>query len=917
MEKNGCGFTGSDLHKWNAILEGERQYTVFLPGTLDENRIGHKDKANAAWHPDHQFGDHSAQNSGEERISSRLTRKYTYEGAVIFQKKMLWKHSENKRLFFDMERARYLRLFMNETEILPYGDISVSTPYSFELTDLKTGKYDCRIISDNSYPKWCREGILLSSAASDECQTNWNGILGYLRIREENPVFISCVRIYTDQDKMRLDAELEIDAGVQFEGELIIRSEALETEERRKISVESGRHIFRIQGLQLKKDVKYWDEFEGNLYSLTVVLGNDERKTVKFGIRKFGDNGKGRLALNDRTVFLRCETNNGIFPEEGHPPMAEERWKEILEKYKAYGVNCIRFHSWCPPEEAFEAADKLGILMMPELSYWDPVNAFGTEESFEYYQRELKAVLRMLANHPSFVMLTFGNELKPGKNGLERMHRLLETAKKTDATRLYAIGSNVSYGQEGCDGESDFYISQRMYDACLRGTYSGMDFGETGLSGYINHRYPGTESNYNLSMDKIRKVYKKPVVSFEVGQYEILPDFREIKTFQGVTLPDNLILTKERAEARGFDDLWDDYVEATGELALIAYREEIEAAMRTRDLSGISLLGLQDFTGQGTALVGMMNSHLQPKPYDFAKPERFDRFFKSQLPLVIMEKYTYETTETLQAKIRIANFGKKDIEGRLRYKLEGGEIIKSGCLGEWLCPKGEITDAGCLEVNLSECKIETAKHLKLTVMIDEIENSYPVWIYSPVRPILCGKIYETKYLDQQAKEILKRGGTVYLSPDSTPQMLPHSIQAQFTTDFWSVGTFTKQEGGMGQFIDCSHPIFREFPTEKHSDWQWWCMAVQRAVILPRRIKTIIAEIDSFVTMRYMAKLFECRCGGGKLLFSSMGLQNLQRYPEARALLSSIYQYMDSEEFVPEQEMSLEEIETLLSPRKQN
>ena len=406
------------------------------------------------------------------------------------------------------------------------------------------------------------------------------------------------------------------------------------------------------------------------------------------------------------------------------------------------------------------------------------------------------------------------------------------------------------------------------------------------------------------------------MVSFEVGQYEILPDFREIKTFQGVTQPDNLIRAKERAEARGLDDIWDDYVEATGELALIAYREEIEAAMRTKDLSGISLLGLQDFTGQGTALVGMMNSHQQPKPYDFAKAERFGSFFKSQLPLVIMEKYTYETTEKFRATIRVANFGKKAVKGKLRYKFEGDKFLKSGCLGERFCPKGDITDVGSMEVNLAEYKIETAKHLKLTVMIDGIENSYSVWIYPPVKPVLSRKIYETKYLDQQAKEILKRGGIVYLSPDSAPQMLPHSIQAQFTTDFWTVGTFTEQEGGMGQFIDCSHPIFRDFPTENHSDWQWWCMAVQRAVILPRRIKTIIAEIDSFVTMRYMAKLFECKCGGGRLLFSSMGLQNLQQYPEARVLLDAIYKYMNSEEFVPQQEMSVEEIEGLLSAGNQ-
>ncbi len=60
-------------------------------------------------------------------------------------------------------------------------------------------------------------------------------------------------------------------------------------------------------------------------------------------------------------------------------------------------------------------------------------------------------------------------------------------------------------------------------------------------------------------------------------------------------------------------------------------------------------------------------------------------------------------------------------------------------------------------------------------------------------------------------------------------------------------------------------------------------------------------------MRPMAKLFGCRCAGGKVLVSSMPLQDLQQYPEARALLHSIYRYLGSPEFEPSQEMTIEEL----------
>ena len=910
MEKHGCKSTGFDLHEWKVTLEEGKQYTAFLPGTLDENQIGGKDQAGAAWHPDQSLGCHELAESEDDRIRSRLTRKYTFEGRAVFQKKVYLKIPKGKRVFLEMERTRQIQLFLSDNEILPYEEPSVSSPCSFELTGLQEGEYECRLVSDNRYQKWDPKGIRMSSSASDECQTNWNGILGYLRMTERETVFLSSICVYPKAREMTLTVEINVDAGEAFEGAVLIQSEALVETYRQKLCLQPGKHKLSLDGLCLKEQVKLWDEYDGNLYHLTVFLGSTERKEVTFGVRDFHDNGKGRLALNERTIFLRCEANCGIFPEEGHPPMSEERWTEILKNYKAYGVNCVRFHSWCPPEEAFVAADKLGMLMQPELSCWDPVNAFGTEESYAYYQRELRGVLQMLANHPSFVMLTFGNELKTEEQGRERLHRLLKLAKKIDKTRLYAIGSNVSYGQEGCDEDSDFYTSQRMKDVCLRGTYSGMDFEETGLSGYINRQYPGSAHNYDAAMKEIRKTYQKPVFSFEVGQYEVLPDYREIDTFCGVTQPDNLLLARERTETRGLRDIWDSYVEATGELALLSYREEVEAAMRTKELSGISLLGLQDFPGQGTALVGMMNSHLIPKSFPFAKPERFAAFFRDQLPLMQMERYAYETTEILEAEIRVANFGKNDLKGLLTYRLTGEGFEKNGNLGEYLCPQGEITNAGPLKINLAECGLKTAKHLKLTVEINKVSNTYPIWVYPPVTPMLSAGVYETRQLDQCAREVLKEGGKVYLSPDSTPEMLPHSIQAQFTTDFWTVGTFTKQEGGMGQYIDVHHPIFRNFPTDSHSDWQWWCIAVQRAVILPRRIETIIAEIDSFVTMRYMAKLFECKCGGGKLLFSSMGLHNLQQYPQARALLQEIYSYMDSEEFAPRQEMSLEEIEGL-------
>ena len=210
--------------------------------------------------------------------------------------------------------------------------------------------------------------------------------------------------------------------------------------------------------------------------------------------------------------------------------------------------------------------------------------------------------------------------------------------------------------------------------------------------------------------------------------------------------------------------------------------------------------------------------------------------------------------------------------------------------------------------------VKTASRLILTVEVGGAVNRYPVWVYpaASIRMPVCPEnVYETQRFDEKAREILAAGGRVYLTPPSTKEALPRSIRAQFTTDFWSVGTFAQQAGGMGQLIDSAHPLFADFPTESHTDWQWWPMASQRAVILPKRIRAIITEMDSYAHLRPMAQLFECRCGGGRLLFSSLGLQDLQQYPEARALLSSIYRYLGSEAFAPRQELDVETVASLV------
>lgn len=950
--------------KWHVVLEDGTTGQMDLPGTLDENGIGHRDVGANQWHPDAVLGNAAGEIDKDAPIATRFTRRHTYEGEARISRKITVPDYGTDRLFVLAERARALRLLVDGEACAVFRQGTLSTPYIFELTGAAPGEHEFTFLSDNSYPGMPKAAICYSSAATDETQTNWNGILGECSMYTRPQNFIDSLRVYPRAVKKEeknkaggyvLDVCVELAPGakkVYKDAKIILQSEALaageleDTQTLTEIISYSGEGLAEagtdkeensktmeiwFRDLPLRENVKLWDEDEGNLYEMAVTLdngmsaedkgGSTAECRTRFGIRSFGDNGSGRLALNGRAIFLRGEANCAEYPETGHPPMTIPEWKEMLLKYRSYGINFVRFHSHCEPEAAFAAADELGMLLQPELSHWDPKDAFETEESYRYYRAELVDLLKTYANHPSFVMLTLGNELQAQDEGRERMRELVRTAKRMDPTRLYANGSNAFYGEEGCDPESDFYTSQSCKDVVIRGTFSGM-------RGYLNENYPSADRTYDEAMAEIRKEYQKPVFSFEVGQFEVLPDFEELESFHGISDPVNLKLIKKRVEERGLLPTWEKYVEATGELSRLAYREEIEAAMRTRELSGISLLGLQDFPGQGTALVGMMNSHLEPKPYDFARPERFREFFQECRILVKLPHYTYEAGERLIAEVEAANFGKGNIEGVFCWTLAGkmsvsengncepaeikskNTVIATGEDTEiTICRPGSYTEVGSLDIPLDFVEKNTA--LTLKVRIGDSISAYPIWVYRKTTPVCPENVYETRAFDVKTREILQNGGRVYLSPDADKESLPNSIKTQFTTDFWSVGTFADQEGGMGQLIDTEHPIFKEFPTDFHTDWQWWIMTTKRAVILPHPMKTIITEMDSYAFLRPMAQMIEFRCLKGKVLLSTMELHKSQQYPEVRALQASIYTYLSGENFEPAEEITEEELSMLV------
>ena len=192
---------------WTCEIPGQTG-EIRLPGTLDEAGFGHADDPLRQWQME-EVRRIGFWREGDP-IVTRLTRKHTFEGQARISRFLEWSAPASKRVFVECERARHLRLLVNGREAPLTQPACLSAPYVFEVTGLVTGRDEFVFLSDNSYPGWPRDAIVYASAASDETQTNWNGILGVIRLRFEQPDYIAGVRVYPGNGKAEIRIALDL-----------------------------------------------------------------------------------------------------------------------------------------------------------------------------------------------------------------------------------------------------------------------------------------------------------------------------------------------------------------------------------------------------------------------------------------------------------------------------------------------------------------------------------------------------------------------------------------------------------------------------------------------------------------------------------------------------------------------------------
>lgn len=854
------------------------QDTIVLPAITDDYQIGWK---SPYCHID------------------RLTRKYEYMGPAWYQREFAFpKEWAGKRIFMYFERTHWLSsIFVDTKEVSKLDYISV--PHCHELTDfVKPGKtHLITLCIDNRYQydthKW-------NHAHTEFTQINWNGILGEMKLIAVDPVYVDDMQLYPDVTEKTVTARLQIRnyTGKPFEGTArfhITGDDGYNLT--RELPVNGKDSLVSFEGkIALGKDIQLWDEFHPNLYRVECKLltsvgetNYEHEKEVTFGMREVAQ-GKNHVLVNGHPIHLRGTVENAVFPKTGYAPVDDASWERIFRILKDYGMNHMRFHSWCPPAAAFRMADKLGVYLQVELPMWGKDGEPGEPARWDFFRREQKAILKEYGNHPSFILYCNGNEISGDFDFIEELTRY---GREHDSRHLFS-GSTARKRV----ASDQFYTTHQ--------TTSG------GATVYEGRPYTDWDICKGTNIDV-------PVISHETGQRCVYPDYSIIAKFDGPVEARNLEKFRSQLEANGMGDQADDFFRASGAQTVFEYKDVIEAQLRTSTSAGFQLLSINDLPEQGYAPVGILDPFWDSK--GLITPEEFRHFCSPTVPLLRFEKRVWNGGETFEAVAEVYNFSDRSLKNsKVSWQLldEQGKTLRQGKLKTQTFLCDTVIRAGSFSCILPEGSEPQKLTVQLLVGKDYV-NSWDIWVYPKTGQLMqsTADVLYTTTFDAVAKQQLQAGKKVVLLPN--PKQVK-GRRSSFHNHFWNPIMFKWAPMTLGWLIHDDSPVFDHFVTENHPDWQWWDILNYAKVIelqeTPQALRPFIQTIDSYDSNRKLGIGFEARVGGGKLLVLALDTQkDMDKRPATCQLLESIDRYVKSEKFNPQVELDTAFIDSFLTTKQ--
>lgn len=851
---------------------------ITIPGTTDQAKYGEKTTGS-------DFG--------------ILTRVYKYYGPAWYQMDFVvpanWK---DKRLYLNLERVMWeSKVFIDDKEIATYD--ALSSAHLHDLGYISPGKHRLTVRVNNDMIHNIGDK---GHVYTEYTQSIWNGMVGKVELIAKNATRFQNPQIFTkiSPKKLQIKDTLVNEGGKSRNISLSIILSDRKTkdkvfETKKNIDLRGVRQVLDIEE-QMPDLVKLWDDMNPNLYTLSIQVldkkGNLlDRKEMEIGFREITVS-KSKITVNGKPVFFRGNLDCVHFPLTGYPAMHVEEWERIFKIYKDYGLNHVRFHSWCPPEAAFQAADRLGLYLQPEviwLDWWMAADNPGREEmntkgrpqglgsnpsADVFTQKEIYRMFASYGNHASFATMSIGNEL--GNSNFDVMESWLKPYKEHDNRRLYAVSSARKIT------DMDQFIATHYIDK-LGGT--------RGILG----------AHTDWDFEKVYSQSKIPVIAHEIGQWPVYPKWDEIKKYTGVLKARNFEEFREQARKNNIEEQNEEFVQASGALNQIMYKHEIESFLRTPSAAGIQLLSMQDYQGQGEALIGWLDVFYDSK--GITTPEKFRMHNDTTVTLLRIPKFVWKGEEPFLAKVQLAHYGSTDIQDGIYWSIKDEEsrVIAKGTFAKRTFARGTSDLVGEIKTNLSA--VQKAGKLTVEVGLENRanKNEWQIWVYPTVKKEETKKVYVANRFDAKTEEVLKNGGTVLLDASDIGNLETSDIISYYPL-YWSLTFFPGQgKNTIGMIVRDKHPAFKSFPTDSHSDWQWQHIyGGARAFYInefPASYRPFAQPVDDFHRNNKLASIFELKVGNGKLLVTGFNIQD-EKNIVSQQLRSSLLAYAASDDFDP-------------------
>jgi hypothetical protein len=858
----------------------------------------------------------------------RLTRDVAYEGKAWYQKDFEVPASWNgKHVELFLERCHWESNVWIDGRFIG-SENTLSVPHVYDLGALAPGKHTVTVCIDNTYKipigTWAH-GI------TRDTQTNWNGIIGNIEIRAISPLRIDNAAVYPDH----IVVWTANNTG-KVQAASILGQEYQLPEGTAKFELP-----FKVEGPQ-------WDEFDRNMQMIDIVLENKEYTdtyTAVYANRNIGIKDK-QVIVNGNPIMLRGTVDECVYPLTGYPPMDKESWARVFNICKGHGFNYMRYHSWCPPKAAFEAADEIGFYLQVEIPFWSmDAPRYGDDaDRDQWLKDEVIGILDTYGNHPSFALMAMGNESSGP------LYKLVNIARDYDKRHIYRAENGATYEH------GDFV------ETGLRGTAGPRtDWDRWAVSGWVAD-WAGEGKLNEDSGASVDTGAEIPTLGHEIGQWEIYPNYDEIAKYTGNLKPYNMMKYRESLKAHGMMEQNKDFAKASGKFSTILYKEDVEAGIRTYPYAGFHVLEARDYPGQGAALVGWLDAFWDSK--GLITPEEFKKFADATVLIMRMPERIFTSGDAFTGFAQIAHYGKNDFKFVPEWRLvdESGKAVASGKLNESEVSAGRISNLGSLEIPLT---CDKAQKLTLILSGAGTENSWDIWVYPDIKINEPENVRIAYDYDKETVEALKNGERVILFADPTKGIFPvkpaffgkdkvrnfkvtskhNAVEGSFMPTFWNMMLFN-QTGTMGILCQNEHPAFSSFPTEYHSNWQWadilgrftaaqsfrtagasadYCDHLEevwgdvrnrsKAIVLndaPEGYKPIVQAIDNYKRNYRLGVIFETKVGKGRLLVCALDLDtDIDSRPAAKCLKQSLFDYVSGPDFNPEYELDGKMLKTVL------